>query len=291
MKITLTGLILATLTGAAHADFTFSPGGLQFSAGSLGSAGNSVVLYTYTGPDTIIGSSTFGAGFSELLSATTPGSACWNIRNTRFSVTSGADFQITRTSGGSGTVLITSTPGAGMILRTGDVLRFEAFESFDNGAGADAAWSDVSWTFIDAAVTSLGTFASVSSIVTSGGLPPFGTDTQIGLYASDGTLIAWNDDFGSVSGGGLAGLALGAGTYYLAVAPWDAGVAGDFAHSISSPGADASGSYSLFINGATVASSTLSPYETEWYSFNIPSPGAGMMLLGLGLASGRRRER
>ncbi len=290
MKLALTGCIVAALAGAAHADFTFSPGGVQFSAGPKGSAGNSVILYTYTGPDTVIGSSTFGGGYSALLPASLPGEADWNIRNTRFAVTSGADFQMTRTGGGSGTILISSTPGAGMILRSGDVLRFENFESFDDGAGADAAWSDVSWTFTDAAVTSLGVFSSVSSIMTSGGTPPFGTDTKIGLYASDGTLIASNDDFGSTSGSGLVGLSLGVGSYYLAVIPYDAGVAGDFAHSITSPGADASGDYSLSINGALVASSTLATHETEWYSFSIPAPGTGAALLALGVVMGRRRR-
>jgi hypothetical protein len=290
MRLALTGFALAALAGAARADFTFSPGGIQFSAGPKGSAGNTVLLHTYTGPDTIIGSSTFGAGYSALIPASLPGEASWNIRNTRFAVTTGADFQMTRTGGGSGTILIASTPGAGMILRTGDVLRFETFESFDDGAGADAAWTDVSWAFTDAVVTSLGTFSSVDSIITSGGAPPFGTDTMIGLYGSDGTLIASNDDFGGVSGGGLAGLGLTTGSYYLAVIPYDAGVAGDFAHSICSPGADASGAYMLSVNGSLVASSTLATHETEWYSFSVPAPGASSVLLGLVIVAGRRRR-
>jgi hypothetical protein len=260
-SVAVTALFCAAV-GMARAGFTVTPGGIQFSDGLKGSAGNTTFLYTYTGPDTVIGSSTFGAGYSSLLSSL-PGEACWNIKNTRFAGTVGADFQMTRTGGGSGTILISSTPGAGMILKTGDVLKFEVFESFNDGAGADAAWTDLSWTFTDATVTNLGAFASVSSIVTSGGAPPFGTDTKIGLYKSDGTLIAWNDDFGGVAGGGLSGLSLDPGTYYISVLPWDAGVAGDFANGVCSPGADASGPYSLAINGSTVASSTLATHETE----------------------------
>lgn len=278
------------VASSARAGFTVTPGGIQFSDGPKGSAGNTTFLYTYTGPDTVIGSSTFGAGYSALLTGSLPGEACWNVKNTRFASTSGADFQMTRTGGGSGTILVSSTPGAGMILRSGDVLKFEAFESFNDGAGADGAWTDLSWTFTDATVTSLGTFSSVSSIVTSGGAPPFGTDTKIGLYASDGTLIASNDDFGSAAGGGLAGLSLGAGTYYIAVLPWDAGVAGDIANGVCSPGADASGPYSLAINGSTVASSTLATHETEWYSFTIPSP-SGAMVLGIAAVGLCRRRR
>lgn len=167
-----------------------------------------------------------------------------------------------------------------MILRSGDVLRFETFESLDNVARVDAAWNNPSWTFTDALVTSLGAIASVGSITTSGGLPPLGTNTKIGLYASDGTLIESNDDFGGTAGSALTGLSLAVGSYYLAVIPYDAGYAGDFADGVLSPGADASGAYSLSINGSLMASSTLATRETEWYSFSsVPEPATLTLLL------------
>ena len=99
-----------------------------------------------------------------------------------------------------------------------------------------------------------------------------------------------NDDFGGTSGSGLTGLSLSSGTYYLSVIPYDGGVAGDFANSICSPGADAFGDYSLSLNGSSVASSTLATHETEWYSFTVPAPAATALF---GLASGvllRRRR-
>ena len=86
-------VVVAAFTGSARADFTVSPGVLMLSDGPMGSAGNSILLYTYSGPDTIIGSSTYNG----LLTTANPSlgqESAWNVKNTRFPVTSGADFRV-----------------------------------------------------------------------------------------------------------------------------------------------------------------------------------------------------
>ena len=121
-------------------------------------------------------------------------------------------------------------------------------------------------------------------------------DTEIGLYDSDGVLIATDDDDGlqfrsALSFGTGSGLSLGdlfdlggdslaggedgelfAGTYYLAIADWDHTFADGF---VVNP-----------VPGTQVAPHN---WRLEVYS-NIPAP-AGLALAGLGgLAAARRRR-
>ena len=265
MNASYTALALALCVGtvAARADFTVSPP-LMHSAGSLGNAGNSVYLYTYSGPDTIVGSSSFLGGCSGIAPGTTAAEARWNVRNTRFGTSGSVSFQVTLTGVMSGTVLIAGTPGGGMILRSGDVLQIETFDAFDDAPGDDAIWTSVHWTFSTASIKDLGSFAAVTSMRTTGGVG-FGTDTEIALYDSAGLLLRTNDDFAGTSGSGFTGLALADGTYYLAVTPYDS----TFANGLARPGIDGTGAFTLGFNGTTVDSATLGTRTTLWYRFTV----------------------
>jgi hypothetical protein len=257
------GLGFALLAASAHADFIITPPMMR-SVGALGNAGNSVATYTYAGPDTIVVGGEFTGAISAVIRGTLMGEARWSFRNTRFGTAAQVSFQPAPFGYFEGSVLIAANPGGGMILRDGDALRLETFESFDDGAGEDAIWSDVSWTFVTATPIDLGTRESLSSIRTSGG-DGFGTDTEIALFDDAGTLLAWNDDFGGTSGSGFVGLSLADGDYVLAVLPYDA--AGT--NGLVRPGFAGTGDYALAMDGVEVDAGTLGAYETVWYTFRV----------------------
>jgi len=260
----VSGSLVAALTPLAIADFTISQPALMHSAGALGNAGNSVFLYTYTGPDAVVTGGAFAGAISSLIDGTLIGEARWNVRNLRFATTTSVSFQPSRVGYFQNSVLVIGYPGGGMILKTGDVLRMETFEAFDDGPGSDAVWNDVTWSFATTVPTDLGTFESVQSLRTSGGTG-FGTDTELGLFSSDGTLLRWNDDANGGAGSEIAGLALADGIYYACVMAYDAGGT----NGLVRPGFAGTGPYSLAVNGATEASGELGPYSNHWYSFRI----------------------
>lgn len=147
MKFSMFGSAFCLACSAvATADFTITPP-LMHSAGARGNAGNSVYMYTYTGPGTIIDRSEFFGAISRIVVGTNAAEAHWNVRNTRFGTTGTVTFNPAYGIGWfEGSILIAATLGGGMILRTGDILRLETFESFDHAAGDDAIWTDVHWT-------------------------------------------------------------------------------------------------------------------------------------------------
>ncbi len=259
----LTAGMLFALCSTAGADFTITPP-MMHSAGLRGNAGNSVYLYTYTGPDAVVTGGEFAGSISSIIRGTTIAEARWGIRNTRFAGTTSVSFSH-NLGYFENSVLVLGKLGGGMILKSGDVLRLETFESFDDGPGSDAVWNHVSWTFATAIPKSLGTFTAVTSLTTSGGAAQFGTDTEIGLYDANGVLLAYNDDFGSTSGSGLTGLSLADGVYYLCVMPWDAAAT----NGVVRPGFAGIGDYTLSVNGVAKDTGTLAAYSTVWYTFTV----------------------
>ena len=258
--------LVAFLPAQAYAGFVVGPMAMS-SGGPLGNAANSVFLYTYTGPDIVIGSGSFTGALLKIDEETLASEARWNIRNTRFPTSTGVNYQVTFTGFFTGTILIAADSGAGLVVQTGDVLRFETFESFDDSPGAEAVWSDAEFSFGDATITPLGSFDSGLDITTTGGPGPFGTDTEIGLYRSNGALVASNDDFGSTSGSGLINLTLTNGTYYFAVSPYNS----FWANAVMGAGIDGIGPYDLQFNDATVDSATTVTRNMKWYSFTVPA--------------------
>ena len=260
-------VIAVLLPTSAYGDFVVAPGTMS-SAGPVGNAGNSVYMHTYTGPDTVIGAGSFTGGLTGIDAETLGSEAQWNIRNTRYPASVGVNYQVTFVGNLEGTILIAADSGAGMVIKTGDVLRFETYESFDDGPGVDAVWTDAEFVFSDATVASLGLYITGLDILTSGGAPPFGTDTEVGLYRKDGTLVASNDDFGSSSGSGLINLVLSDGDYYLAVSPYNS----LWANSIMGAGIDGIGVFDLSFDGIVVDSDSTVTRNMNWYGFTIHSP-------------------
>ncbi len=257
------GMLVAATASIATADFTIVPP-MMHSAGSLGNASNSVYMYTYSGPDVIVTGGEFIGSISSIIDGTTIGEGRWNVRNTRFGTTGSVSFQPVNLGYFANSVLVVGSPGGGMILKSGDILRIETFEAFDDGPGTDAVWNNISWSFQTAAITDLGNFESLSTIRTSGGAG-FGTDTEIALYNSDGLLLRTNDDFGGTSGSGFSGLALADGIYYLAITPYDS----FFSNGLARPGFAGTGSFDLSFNGLQVDQDVLAAYSTLLYKFTI----------------------
>lgn len=257
--------IASMLSVNALGGFTVSPGAMS-SGGPIGSGNNSVFLYTYTGPDVVIGAGSFTGALLAIDMETLASEAQWNIRNTRYPASNGVNYQVTFVGDFVGPILIAADSGAGLIVKTGDVLRFETFESFDDGAGVDAVWTDTEFVFSDAVVTPLGVSHTGLDITTTGGPGPFGTDTEIGLYKSDGTLVSFNDDFGSTSGSGLTNIIFTAGTYYLAVSPYNS----IWANAVMGSGIDGIGPYDLRFDGAIVHSDTTVTRAMDWFSITVP---------------------
>lgn len=207
-------------------------------------------------------------------------------------------------------------------LAPGNV-NFEWFESFDDGAGADANWADVSYEFGNGTSTIVNGNVNVGALAgdgstyhydgshVSGGLDFFTftiggvnnasdflsirmnagatgsmTDTEVALYDSLGNLVATDDDGGP-------------GLYSLLTF----GAADPYASPDTTPGDDgltlAAGAYTLVTGGFNtnftanianiVAGTNAGTYSLDM-NYSVPAPGA-LALLGLGgLIAGRRRR-
>lgn len=200
---------------------------------------------------------------------------------------------------------ITGTWGLGVNPGTGGPWRVEFFDSFDDGAGADAQSVNVSMTFENSQPLSdsngnfsFGTIASGSHgsvgelavgnvfdlytfTILNDGVVDITTafedvftgatlDSEIALFDSSGILLGENDDdIGLYSG--LYGLNLTAGTYTVAVGGYDT----EFADGFSvTPGAD-TGDYRLTVNFSAVPE---------------PSTFGILGLVAIGVGAMRRRK-
>lgn len=200
---------------------------------------------------------------------------------------------------------ITGTWGGGVDPGAAGPWRVEFFDSFDDGAGADAQSVNVSMTFERAAPLadsngnfSFGTIPSGSHsrlgelavanvfdfytfTILDDGVMDITTefanvftgsnlDSEIALFDSSGTLLGENDDdIGLYSG--LYGLNLTAGTYTVAVGGWDTTFADGFS---VTPGAS-TGDYRLTLSFSAVPE---------------PSTMGVLGLVALGLGTLRRRR-
>ena len=177
----------------------------------------------------------------------------------------------------------------------GQTWTFSMYESF-NDAGEDAQWDSLAVTFnafvppTPPACINLGTW-NATQIDTDGSFDGTGarTDTELGLYDSNGILLATNDDIAGTNFNSiLTGLSLTNGaTYYVAVGGFNTAFTNGFG---VTPGT-ATGAFTLNVNGvAGVATGALASGAVNWYCFTAPAPSA-LALLGLGgVVAGRRRR-
>ena len=311
--------VTATFTSFGTASFTNKD-----SIAAQATAGNAADTWTATGGGTVNAIRVTGL-LNSLIAGTYANEA--QVRMTAGAGNAFAAFNVTASGGGTfgpaplaiGPTQFAVTP---FTLAAGNV-NFEWFESYDDGPGADANWSNVSYEFGNGGTTitngnfalgalnNTGTPATHAGSHVSGGLDFFTfsiadavaaggylnirmafattgsmTDTEIALYDSAGILVGTNDDIGS--------------------GPWYSQLTYGASDPIAAPGTPGfdgltlpSGSYTLVTGGYnTVFAPTLAGAHTPGtnagnYNLSltyVPAPGA-LALLGLGGLVATRRRR
>lgn len=300
------------LSGSVSAqEFSASAAGPLASGGAIGSPDNGSFTFNYAGSAFNLGDIVFSGNLTSVIAGTFGSEAAVAVTNPTgivgtVGLGSGATF--------AGTVPVgpTTITGGGGLWGNNVVgtWTFEFFETFDDGAGADASWDSVNFDFFaqgavnPPAATNVGVNPTLMvsepiaaaqviwysfdltggagnnpwSIDTIGSTNTGGAfgddDTEIGLYDAFGNLIATNDD--ADFGGGILTSILD-----------DASV-----------GALADGTYFVAVGNFNTdfaagfgATSTSTASGTSKVNFNfVPAP-ASAALLGLGgLAAIRRRR-
>ncbi|MGE3107415.1 MAG: hypothetical protein AB7O77_03575 [Phycisphaerales bacterium] len=326
-RFVLAAVGLAVAASSAHAQFSFTNPGPVNSGGAIGSADNGLLTFTYSGPSFTPGSITLEGDLTSVIAGTfasearvrvtSPGGAFYN------SLQWTATGSFTTLHLGPATQIFSPMPASGSV----GTWSFEFFESFDDGAGADSTWSNLSIgvnAFVPPtppACINMGDVSNSSAVYATpdmnrlhiGGAVTWycftlndainngvgswldidtegsNFDTEIGLYDVNGTLIATDDDdgsgtqselsFGQISPTRTIGTAVGGngrdgslvpGTYYLAVAGFNA-------------------TYGAGFSVTTTSTNTTGLAQVNIRT-NIPAPGS-VALLGLaGLIAARRRR-
>lgn len=284
-SMALAGLLVVAFSGVASAQFVASSFGPFNSFGPVGDANNGFFFANNTGPTNILTRLNFNGELTSGGVGSFRSEARWNIRNTTLG-TPNTNFQFATGGTWSGTVNVTASVGLFMWANAGDQFRFEAFESF-NDPGLDAIWANVNFDFnTPAAPIFIGAFGSSATF----DFDTFGStfDTELGLYAADGTLLATNDDFGSGLTSRINAGSLPIGTYYLI----QSGFNSLYFSNLAIAGL-ASGNLNVQLNGANIFNGFHNSNEFTAFEFQvIPEPSSFLALAGvsvLGLTFRRRR--
>lgn len=279
MKTLVKIAAVAACAGAANAQFSTTFAGPANSVGAFGNVNNFVGIATYMGPSTIFGSLRIAGTLTEVNTATFASEARWNIDNLSYAG-GGINYQSTTTGNFTGSLAIDTTFGGLTWANTGDTFRYEAFESF-NDSGVDSAWTNTTLAYGAATITDLGFLGAPGTF----SFDTFGSsfDTELAVYAADGTLIATNDDAVGLQSA-ISG-AFGAGSFYVIVGGFNS----SFANGVA-VGGTATGNFLLNYTGG-VQTGTLAAGQLAAFSFTtVPAP-ATAAAFGLGLlAAGRRRR-
>lgn len=275
MKRMLLLLVVALLaTVPAQAQFVASNAGPLASSGGVGDAGNGEFTANYGGATTIFNRLAFTGTLTEVIPATFESEASWFISNQTI-LSDGTFFPSSNSNTFTGPITVSRAVDAVAWIGNGHSFRFESFETFDDGAGADANWTDVSFTFSGTfAPTSLGSFLEGTNFTFD--TIPSNFDTMLALYTASGTVIDTDDDGGGAGTSLLTLGALPAGDYVL--------IAGGFFSSFSDGIAlagEADGNLGVRLNGNSFFSGALGAFEFETFSFSVsPIPEPTTLILG-----------
>jgi hypothetical protein len=275
--------IAACLSAPVSADLVFTNTGPFDSAGAVGDAANTTFSETNNSATPIYSSYSFSGNLTEINTATWGSEARFNLTNS-----SGYDatFQPTTTNDFDGTLAVNAvTSGAFWAPEVG-AYEVETFESFDDGAGVDATWTDVSFEFFGLpTVVELGEYIFGTNFIFDTEGSDF--DTELGGLTGSGLLLDNDDD----SGTGLLSLlnlgTLAVGDYYLALGGFDT----IFANYVVT-GGSASGGYNINLNGQSIDAGRFGGGVNllHFQVTDVPEPGS-VILVGLALAFMARRRR
>ncbi len=143
--LTMAVALVAISASSAMATFTTTPGGTQNSAGPVGNASNSTWSENYAGAEFFPVSATVVGTLTDAGIGTWAREAVFRICNPNscFNMPTSA---LTTTQGGFGSLDINATTPISLTGTSIGLWTFEAFETFDDGAGIDATWTNLSIT-------------------------------------------------------------------------------------------------------------------------------------------------
>jgi hypothetical protein len=150
MRKTIAVASIILLAGTAFAGFTATNAGPINSAAAVGSVENGGFAYNFAGPDFVPGTLTFAGTLDKVISGTWASEARWRITNPAGQAVT---FQPTGTTSYTGPLAVGPVSAGGLQgFFTGTSVgnwAFDAYESYDDGAGADSIWTNVSFQFDD----------------------------------------------------------------------------------------------------------------------------------------------
>ena len=257
------------------------------SAGAIGDGGNTVSSVTHTGASGIYTRLAFAGNLTEIQTGTFAREAQWAIRNASIGGDNAA-FQPSTLGDFTGTIPISRQQRGLFWMNNGDNMRFESFESFDDGAGSDAQWTNPA--FLRDIPTTNHCTATIATPFAAGTAFTFDTegsnfDTENALYTAGGDLLGTDDD----SGTGLLSLlnsgVLAPGSYILANGGFDS----SFGDGVALAGA-ATGNLSIQVNGVTILNNAFGGNGFHNICFDVVPEPTSLALLGLGAAALLRRR-
>jgi hypothetical protein len=151
---------------------------------------------------------------------------------------------------------------------------------------------DFNFSVVAPSATNLGNIAGPAlNFNTEGSVITSGNDTEIGVFGADGRFLGTDDDSGTGNLSSLNLASLPDGIYYIAVAGYNAAFADGFTATTNST---ATGNVVVNVTNGTdtlTGGGALASRQIQWYTINVPTPGA-LAILGMGaLIGGRRRAR
>ncbi len=279
----------AFIVAGANAQFTASHAGPLNSVGIFGDPANQGFSATYTGPSTIFTSLHYTASLTSNMAGTWEADSSWDINIPG----SGYGYSITPSDFGSytGTVSVDYNMNGLYWFNSGDSVDFTTFQETDNGAGADATWTNSTFDYSNSVshVANLGTFFGTNTLVLDTAGSTGISDTELAVYTTSGTLVASNDDNGASLLSSLTLTGLANDKYILVVGSFDS----FFTDGYARVGFDAGsyGSYNLNVNGSSFGTGNLASGQFKTYTFEVvPEPGT-MAVIGLGIAGLIRRRK
>lgn len=277
-------IVAATAAGNA-ANWVVTGAGPYDSYGPLLDNNNSRVEPTYTGPDMVVNRMRIQGTLNKVHPNTLANDSVWRLyAHTGFNPAFSAWPQLTTQTTYNTPLSLDGSLYGLFWIKNYPLYRFECFEAGGNETGLDAQWTNMTFTFYDAApVVTTGPGTGTVSIDTLGS----NFNTSLALYRSNGVLVGQDEDGGGPDGTSrldFSGLA--PGTYYIVAT----GMGGSFVNDGATAGVTG-GDLMVHLNGMHVHSGMLEPGQSMNFQFEVvPEPAAlAGVLAGIGLLARRRK--